>query len=99
MYASICQLFAVSVLSLRVPVKEPPQTISRSVVLFLVGSSGDSAQRCTILEEDHLETGGTDRLAQLRHSLVHKSSVRQSDGSQRLTAICRKAMSINPTFG
>ncbi|OLY78435.1 hypothetical protein AYI68_g7516, partial [Smittium mucronatum] len=27
------------------------------------------------------------------------SSVRQSDGSQRLTAICRKAMSIKPTFG
>ncbi|OLY83211.1 hypothetical protein AYI68_g2651, partial [Smittium mucronatum] len=37
-----------------------------------------------IPEEGHLETGGTDRLAQLRHSLVHKSSVRQSDGSQRL---------------
>ncbi|OLY84274.1 hypothetical protein AYI68_g1562 [Smittium mucronatum] len=52
-----------------------------------------------IPEEDHLETGETDRLAQLRHSLVHNSSVRQSDGSQRLTAICRNAMLINPTFG
>ncbi|OLY84273.1 hypothetical protein AYI68_g1561 [Smittium mucronatum] len=52
-----------------------------------------------IPEENHLETGETDRLAQLRHSLVHNSSVRQSDGSQRLTAICRNAMLINPTFG
>ncbi|OLY83353.1 hypothetical protein AYI68_g2507 [Smittium mucronatum] len=45
-----------------------------------------------IPEKDHLETEGTDISAQLRRSLVHKSSVRQSDGSQRLTAICRKVM-------
>ncbi|OLY79431.1 hypothetical protein AYI68_g6499, partial [Smittium mucronatum] len=37
--------------------------------------------------EDNDSRGGTICLAQLRRSLVHKSSVRQSDGSQRLTAI------------
>ncbi|OLY84918.1 hypothetical protein AYI68_g906 [Smittium mucronatum] len=52
-----------------------------------------------IPEEYHLETGGTGRLAQLTHSLVDNSSFRKSDGSQHITAICRKAMSINPTFG
>ncbi|OLY80231.1 hypothetical protein AYI68_g5676, partial [Smittium mucronatum] len=45
-------------------------------------------RRTAISEEDHFETGGTDRLAQLRHSLVHNPSIRKPDGSQRLTAIC-----------
>ncbi|OLY84623.1 hypothetical protein AYI68_g1202 [Smittium mucronatum] len=55
-------------------------------------------QCCTVLEEGYQEIGGTGRLAQLRHILVHKSSVRRSDGSQRPKTARRKAMSINPTF-
>ncbi|OLY78266.1 hypothetical protein AYI68_g7689 [Smittium mucronatum] len=56
-------------------------------------------RRTDIPEEDHIETGGTDRLAELGHSLVLKSSVRQSDGFQSLAVICKKANSIKPTFG
>ncbi|OLY81146.1 hypothetical protein AYI68_g4752, partial [Smittium mucronatum] len=46
-----------------------------------------SIHRTAIAEMDHLKAGETDRLAQLRHSLVHKYNIRQLDGSQRLTAI------------
>ncbi|OLY80798.1 hypothetical protein AYI68_g5101 [Smittium mucronatum] len=64
-----------------------------------IAETAHSVSEYLIPEEEHLETGETYRLAQLRHSPVHKSSVRQSDGSQRLSHICRKAMLINPTFG